>query len=246
MRCHRFCARVSTFFVAEPRTVDRPIVPPAEPLWTPPEPPPSSQKKKERFTRALVSALGALVAMSISSTLGDVHSRALHEKLFAFVGAGAFLVLAVIAVQSTAGTLTAILRPRAGRSARGAIRILVALFGYIVVFFVELGLLGVPLEHLLIGAGVAGVVLGIAAQQALGNVFAGLVLMLSRPFRIDQRVRIRAGSLGGVFEATVREMSLVYVTLDTDDGVLNVPNSVMLQIGVGATPPPAAGDGHPR
>ncbi|HML01178.1 MAG TPA: mechanosensitive ion channel family protein, partial [Acidimicrobiales bacterium] len=173
--------------MAEPRTVDRPMVPPAEPLWTPPGPPPSSQKKKERFTRALVTALGALVAMSISSTLGDVHSRALHEKLFAFVGAGAFLVLAVIAVQSTAGTLTAILRPRAGRSARGAIRILVALFGYIVVFFVELGLLGVPLEHLLIGAGVAGVVLGIAAQQALGNVFAGLVLMLSRPFRIDQR-----------------------------------------------------------
>ena len=41
-------------------------------------------------------------------------------------------------------------------------------------------------------------------------------------------------------------MSLVYVTLDTDDGVLNVPNSVMLQIGVGAAPPPAAGDGHPR
>ncbi|HMK62235.1 MAG TPA: mechanosensitive ion channel family protein [Acidimicrobiales bacterium] len=60
--------------------------------------------------------------------------------------------------------------------------------------------------------------LRIAAQQALGNVFAGLGLLVARPFRLDQRVGVRAGSLGGVFDATVREMSVVYVTLETDEG----------------------------
>jgi small-conductance mechanosensitive channel len=206
----------------------------------------TTKAKKERFTTALVSGFGAVVAMSAGSTLGDVHSHVLHQKLFAYSGALAFLVLAVIAVQSTAATMTAVLRARASRSARGAIRILVAFFGYVIVFFVELGLLGVPVTHLLIGAGMAGVVLGIAAQQALGNVFAGLVLMLARPFRLDQRVRIRAGALGGIFEATIKEVSLVYVTLETDDGIVNVPNSVMLQIGVGPIPKANANGGRRR
>lgn len=224
-------------------------------LPEPPRPAPPRQGR-ERFTTALLSTFGAVVAVAVASSLGNVHGHSLHQKLFALVSAGAFLVLAVVAVQSTASAITALLRPRARRAARGAIRILVALFGYVVAFFVELGLLGVPVEHLLIGAGVIGVVLGIAAQQALGNVFAGLVLMLARPFRLDQRVRIRAGALGGIFEATVREVSLVYVSLDTDDGIINVPNSVMLQIGVGPAPlgasspgphlPMPDGDGGPR
>jgi hypothetical protein len=39
-----------------------------------------------------------------------------------------------------------------------------------------LSMLSVPVGHLLLGGAIAGVVLGIAAQQSLGNVFAGLVL----------------------------------------------------------------------
>jgi small-conductance mechanosensitive channel len=36
-------------------------------------------------------------------------------------------------------------------------------------------LLAVPVQHLLLGGALTGVVVGIAAQPALGNVFAGLV-----------------------------------------------------------------------
>lgn len=204
------------------------------------------RRRNERLTTAILTGFGAMAAVAMRTTLGDVHGPTLHQKLFAFAGAGAFLVLAVLAVQSTATTLAGLLHGRARRTARGAVRILFALLGYAVVFFVELGLLGVPVEHLLIGAGVVGVVLGIAAQQALGNVFAGLVLMVARPFRLDQRVRLRAGSLGGIFEATIKDVGLVYVTLDTDDGIINVPNSIMLQIGVGPVPPVSVDGGRPR
>ena len=44
--------------------------------------------------------------------------------------------------------------------------------GYLILICAELGLLDVPIDHLLVGAGLAGIVLGIAAQQSLGNVFA--------------------------------------------------------------------------
>lgn len=105
--------------------------------------------------------------------------------------------------------------------------------GYIVIFSALLGLLDVSIEHLLVGAGLAGVVLGIAAQQSLSNVFAALVLLLARPFVVGDRIRLRSGALGGIFEASVLGISLTYVTLRTDDGILKVPNSVMLGTALG-------------
>jgi hypothetical protein len=87
-------------------------------------------------------------------------------------------------------------------------------------------------EKLLVGAGLAGVVLGIAAQQSLGNVFAGIVLVISRPFAIGDHVRIRSGALGGLFDAWIVDLSLTYVTLRTDDGILKIPNAGMLAAGV--------------
>ena len=98
-------------------------------------------------------------------------------------------------------------------------------------------------SNTLVGAGVAGVVLGIAAQQSLGNVFAGLVLLVARPFVIGDHIRIRSGALGGIFEASVSEMSLTYVTLRTDDGLLKIPNSAMLAAGVGHLSPAASAPG---
>jgi small-conductance mechanosensitive channel len=99
--------------------------------------------------------------------------------------------------------------------------------------------LGVAIDHVLVGAGFAGVVLGIAAQQSLGNVFAALVLLMARPFKVGDHVRIRSGALGGVFDAWVLEIGLVYVTVRTDDGVFKLPNSGLLAAGVGQLPAPA-------
>ena len=49
--------------------------------------------------------------------------------------------------------------------------------GYLAVLLVALDLFEVPVGHLLVGGAVTGVVVGIAAQQSLGNLFAGLVLL---------------------------------------------------------------------
>ena len=80
------------------------------------------------------------------------------------------------------------------------------------------------------------VVLGIAAQQSLGNVFAGLVLLFARPFGIGDHVRVRSGALGGIFEGWVTEMSLTYVSLEVEGAVFKIPNSAMLAAGVSRLP----------
>ena len=193
---------------------------------------------------AIVCGAGAIVAMALSSTLGNVHGPSMHQRLVAFIGAGAFFVLAIVAVQSASSSLTAIVTASVGAPTGGAVRIFVSLVGYIIVLFVGLGLLGVPLDHLLLGGVLTSVVVGIAAQQALGNVFAGIMLLFARPFSLGDRVRVRAGALGGIIDGVVTGMSLVYVTIRTDDGPINIPNSTLLAVGIGPAPSATSATAH--
>jgi small-conductance mechanosensitive channel len=79
---------------------------------------------------------------------------------------------------------------------------------------------------LLTGVSVASVVIGLAAQNTLGNVIAGFALLLYRPFRIGDRVQL-AGPLG-VATGTVESLSLGYTMIRDDDGRrVIVPNSTM-------------------
>ena len=62
-------------------------------------------------------------------------------------------------------------------------------------------MLGLPFERLLLGGAVTGVILAIAPpQQALSNTFAGVVLLVARPFNPGDHLRIRSGALGGEFD----------------------------------------------
>lgn len=198
-------------------------------------------RRRGSFVVAAILACLAFVAMGASSTFGNVHAHDLSQKLVAFLGTLAFVVFALLAVQTLASACARIIDARAAtRSGGTAVRIVVSITGFVLVAFVGLGLLSVSVQHLLIGGALTGVILGIAGQQALGNVFAGLVLLVARPFTVDQHVRIRAGSLGGVMDGLVKRMGLAYVTIETADGTVNVPNSVMLAAGVGPMPPPSS------
>src|SRR5205085_3158111 len=69
---------------------------------------------------------------------------------------------------------------------------------------------------------------GIAAQQTLGNLFAGLVLLTARPFRVGERIRIQAGALGGVIEGVVSSLGLMYTTLARGEDRILIPNNGVL------------------
>ncbi len=149
----------------------------------------------------------------------------------------AFVIPAVISIRAFAIVVDELARRRGGSGVGGAIRMIITISGYLVAGTCALGLTRYPLDHLLLGGAIVGVILGIAAQQSLGNVFAGLVLLTARPFRLGHHIRVRSAALGGEFEGTVISMSLTYVTLVMNDGTLKVPNSTMLAAAVGARAP---------
>jgi small-conductance mechanosensitive channel len=87
-----------------------------------------------------------------------------------------------------------------------------------------LGVWGIQLEGLLIGAGFLGIVVGMAARQTLGALLAGFVLMFSRPFEIGDWVEVGDGSQEGV----VTDITMMNTRIQTFDGeYVMVPNDVI-------------------
>src|SRR4051812_18872075 len=135
-------------------------------------------------------------------------------------------------VRAVARLAAARTQVRMGDSLAGVVRLVVSFAGYACVAIAMLDTLGINLSQLLVGGAVTGVVIGIAAQQSLGNVFAGLVMVVSRPFAIGDHVVLHSGALGGPHEGRVVEMGLVYLTIENGNGVLRLPNSAVLNSGV--------------
>ncbi|MET9079474.1 mechanosensitive ion channel domain-containing protein [Streptomyces sp. NPDC004232] len=129
-----------------------------------------------------------------------------------------------------------LLTGRISDSRSAALRVICLLCGYALVILGALSLIRVPWEKLLLGGALTGVILGIAAQPVLGNICAGLVLLVSHPFAIGERISIQSGPLGGRIEGEVTDMTLLFVQLHTEDGQVLPPNNAVLGAAIG---PPA-------
>ena len=105
---------------------------------------------------------------------------------------------------------------------------------------VALDVAGVEARTLLVGGAFTAVILGLAAQQTLGNVIAGTVLLSASPFKVGDRVRLQGGPLAGQIEGTVSSLGLLYTTFATDEDMVMVPNSVVLNVAVIAQGPASA------
>jgi small conductance mechanosensitive channel len=192
---------------------------------------------KPDFKRAVGAGIIALACLVIGVNLGGINRHGHLRWVVVAVTIG-FAAVGWIAVRSAAREINRISKPRAGFAAASALRTLCLVIGVLVVLLGTLQLLDVDLRNLLLGGAVTGVILGIAAQQALGNFFAGLVLLFSRPYVPGQYVRIRSGSMGGPFDGTIVYAGLMYTVLKTDEGNINLPNAGLLAAAIGPVPVP--------
>ena len=114
----------------------------------------------------------------------------------------------------------------------GTVGFLIRLTTMVVIVLAALHVAGVAPQTLLAGSAFTAVVFGLAAQQTLGNVIAGTVLLSARPFRVGERVRFKAGAVGGQTEGIVSSLGLLYTTLASGEDSIMIPNSVVLAAAV--------------
>jgi small-conductance mechanosensitive channel len=191
-----------------------------------------------RSVFALVLAIVGAVAAEVSGAGGwgpalSVKSHLSEAARLSYIsGALAFLVFGLAAAVGLSGAVRKTSQPLIGQAHAGVLRYLLVLVGIFAVLTFSLAIARIDVKQLLVSGAVAGVLLGIAAQQSLANLFAGLVLLFARPFRVGDHVRFRAGALSGTIEGIVIDVSLTYVRLETEDGLVLLPNSQALAAAV--------------
>jgi small conductance mechanosensitive channel len=114
----------------------------------------------------------------------------------------------------------------------GTVGFLIRLVAIGLALLVALRVAGIEARELALGTAFTAVIFGLAAQQTLGNLIAGLVLLSARPFRVGERVRLQGGGLAGQLEGTVSALGLLYTTFATGEDAILVPNSVVLNVAV--------------
>jgi len=178
---------------------------------------------------------GLLVALLVLAvTLFAYYNRA--ELL---PGYGPWVRIATVAVLIVVGSaathwLVQGLSPRLYRrldpATAGTLGFLVRLTAMVGVVVLALRIAGVNTATLAVGGAFTAIVLGLAAQQTLAGIFAGVLLQSTRPFRVGERVRLVGGALAGSIDGTVSSLGLFYTTLVQGADRLLVPNSVLINL----------------
>ena len=101
---------------------------------------------------------------------------------------------------------------------------LIRLVLYIIVILTAVGVMGVPLTSVLTLIASAGVAVSLALQGALSNLVGGVMLLLLKPIKVGEYVKI--GDADATIEGTVAGIGAFYTELKMPDHRrISIPNS---------------------
>jgi small conductance mechanosensitive channel len=125
-------------------------------------------------------------------------------------------------------TLAPTLFRRLDPATAGTVGFVIRLAFLILAMLVALNVAGLEPRTIAVSGAIVAVVFGLAAQQTLGNLIAGVVLISARPFKVGDRVRLQSGSLAGELEGVVSSLGLLYTTFARGEDSIMVPNNIVL------------------
>lgn len=181
-------------------------------------------------TRLIPTGLFCIIGAIIASLHGGIQHGSVNHKVFSSVGVIIFIIAASAFLHVLTKIIFKILTTHGLSVGRAAvIQFVLRLIGYAVVFLITLELLGIPIEKLVLGGAVVGIILGVAAQQALANFFASIVLIFSHPFSVGEDIVLFSGALGGKYSGRVIDLGLTHTKLKDDNGnIVYMPNATLL------------------
>jgi small-conductance mechanosensitive channel len=189
----------------------------------------TTREAMRRLPFELLAVIAVILGRNWALQHGTHHLKDLH------VGRTGVAIIAVVLVLIVGWMFSRDLAKAAPAAFRrmdpataGTVEFLIRLLAVVVTVLGAFAVGGISLQALAVGGGFAAVVMGLAAQQTLGNLFAGMVLLSARPFRLGERVRLQAGALAGGADGVVASLGLLYTTLSRGDERIMIPNTLVL------------------
>jgi small-conductance mechanosensitive channel len=189
---------------------------------------------KKDSNSTMVGFVVAVLAL-IATLIVYSHRRQIAPGYGEWFRIGTVVVLIIVGSAAISLLLRSV-QPRLYRrldpATAGTAGFVFRLLASLAVVVVALRIAGVNAGTLAVGGAFTAVLLGLAAQQSLGAIFAGVVLQSTRPFRVGERVRFVGGAMAGSVEGTVTSLGLFYTTLSQGADRLQIPNQVLLNLAV--------------
>jgi small conductance mechanosensitive channel len=195
----------------------------------------AAQKLKERGKRArrqVVVMLPLLVAIMVVNHYRDSFFGSAWDTPVRVISSLALVALGWWVARDAASAVSPWMFKRLEPATAGTVSFLLRLILLAGALIIALRTAGLDPRTLAVGGAFTAVVVGLAAQNTLGNVMAGLLLLSARPFKVGDRVRFQAGGVAGQVEGVVMSLGLLYVTLAQGEDTILVPNNVAMAAAV--------------
>ncbi len=186
-------------------------------------------------SKSTIAGFVIAVLVLITTLVVYSHRRQIAPGYGEWFRIGTVIVLVIVG-GAAISLLLRFVQPRLYRrldpATAGTAGFVFRLLASLAVVILALRIAGVNAGTLAVGGAFTAVLLGLAAQQSLGAIFAGIVLQSTRPFRVGERVRFVGGAMAGAVEGTVTSLGLFYTTLSQGADRLQIPNQVLLNLAV--------------
>ncbi|SMD30594.1 mechanosensitive ion channel family protein [Picrophilus oshimae] len=204
-------------------------------------------KRSRAISYLVITLISVIVLFVLLLVLQFVfHNQIADEYHLVFYGI-LIAIAGVLITNFSADILSRTTRNLAGQSTAGTMNFTIKLIGYIITAVIFFSILKIDIGAALAAGGFAGLVLGLASQDVLSNIFGGIAVVGSRPFKVGDRITVSTWQYGldapayppkfysndfliPGYTGVVTNISLMYTSMLTDDNVpLKIPNSIMIQ-----------------
>ncbi|MHA1266849.1 MAG: mechanosensitive ion channel domain-containing protein [Candidatus Helarchaeota archaeon] len=141
-----------------------------------------------------------------------------------WIQAAIVLIIGFLFVKTLGNTVYAYSKEEYGVSNAATLRTLIRLVGFAIVITVVVSIIGVDPTAAIAISSFLGIAIGFAGQAVIGNFLAGIVLLITRPFKPGETITVK--DITGV----VKDISLTRTRIELPDGknVILIPSSVLL------------------
>jgi MscS family membrane protein len=183
-------------------------------------------RRLRRDLIALTIFVGSYLALEMMPLAGklDHALTGIAFVLGAFVAARAAIRVVDVLLTTSVTHVNEHERVRLEREYVPLVEKVTALGVWLVFAIVVAKQFGKDVTSLVAALGVGSLAIGLAAQQTLGNMIAGFTLLVDRPFRPGDRIRLATGETGEVQEIGVRSTRILL----GDSNLLVVPNTELV------------------